>query len=109
VRSWLPLLGGNALTNVVETQTLGIVTIEIFLAPASISMQGLKNEGQGIVLTANSLKYGNEVSRINIGANTAAVIAGIPGEPASYSLSDLQFRIVRYLIAPEFHQSLPPY
>jgi hypothetical protein len=42
VRSWLSLLGGNASTNVVDTQMLGIVTIELVLAPASILMQGQK-------------------------------------------------------------------
>ncbi len=30
----------------------------------------------------------------------------LPDETASYSLSDLQFRIVRYLMPPEFYQSL---
>jgi hypothetical protein len=35
VRSWLSLLGGNASTNVIDTQMLGIVTIEIVLAPAT--------------------------------------------------------------------------
>ena len=106
VRSWLSLLGGNASTNVVETQTLGIVTIEIVLAPASILMQGLKNEGLAIAIAANVLPYRNEVNRANIAANTAAVAAAIPEETASYSLSDLQFRIVRYLMPPEFYQSL---
>ena len=42
VRSWLSLLGGNASTNVIDTQMLGIVTIELVLAPASILMQGQK-------------------------------------------------------------------
>ena len=48
--SLLSLLGCNASTNVVETQTLGIVTIEIVLAPASILMQGQKNETVAIGL-----------------------------------------------------------
>jgi hypothetical protein len=55
VRSWLSLLGGNASTNVVETQTLGIVTFEIVLAPASILMQGTKNENQAAVTVNNAL------------------------------------------------------
>ncbi len=36
VRSWLSLLGGYASTNVVDTPMLGIVTIEIVLAQASM-------------------------------------------------------------------------
>ncbi len=57
MRSWLSLLGGNASTNVVETQTLGIVTIEIVLAPASILMQGTKNENQAAVTVNNALTF----------------------------------------------------
>ena len=38
--SWLSLLGGNASTNVVDTQMLGIVTIEIVLAPANMLILG---------------------------------------------------------------------
>jgi len=106
VRSWLSLLGGNASTNVVETQTLGIVTIEIVLAPASILMQGTKNENQAAVTVNNALIYRSEVDRTNIAAATAAITAAIPDEPASYSLSDLQFRIVRYLMPREFYDSI---
>jgi hypothetical protein len=106
VRSWLSLLGGNASTNVVETQTLGIVTIELVLAPASMLMQGSKNEGIAAIAVNTALTFRTEVNRANIGANTAAITAAIPEEPASYSLSDLQFRIVRYLMPPEFYSSL---
>ena len=45
VRSWLSLLGGNASTNIIDTQMLGIVTIELVLAPASILMLGAPNAG----------------------------------------------------------------
>jgi hypothetical protein len=106
VRSWLSLLGGNASTNVIDTQMMGIVTIELVLAPASMLMQGQKNEGTAIVNANVALPFRAEVNRANIGANTAAITAAIPEEPASYSLSDLQFRIVRYLMPPEFYQSL---
>ncbi len=84
---------------------LGIVTIELVLAPASILMQGQKNENQAAVTISNALIYRSEVNRTNIGAATAAITAAIPEEPASYSLSDLQFRIVRYLMPPEFYSS----
>jgi hypothetical protein len=69
-------------------------------------MQGQKNEGTAIVNANVALPFRAEVNRANIGANTAAITAAIPEEPASYSLSDLQFRIVRYLMPPEFYQSL---
>jgi hypothetical protein len=68
-------------------------------------MQGRKNENQAIVAVHNALPFRTEVNRPNIGADTAAVAAAIPAEPASYSLSDLQFRIVRYLMPPEFDSS----
>jgi hypothetical protein len=106
VRSWLSLLGGNASTNVVETQTLGIVTIELVLAPASILMQGTRNEGTAIVTVNQALTFRNEVNRANITGDTAAVAAAIPAETASYTLSDLQFRIVRYLMPREFYDSI---
>ena len=57
VRSWFSLLGGNASTNVVDTQMLGIVTIELVLAPASILMQGRKNEGTAAIATGNWCYY----------------------------------------------------
>jgi hypothetical protein len=40
IRSWLSLFGGNASTQVVDTQMLGTVTVEIQLAPASILLLG---------------------------------------------------------------------
>ncbi len=84
---------------------LGIVTIEIVLAPAAMLMQGQKNEGTAMVSTATALPFRTEVNRTNITAKTASITAAIPEEPANYSLSDLQFRIVRYLMPPEFYSS----
>jgi hypothetical protein len=49
VRSWLSLLGGNASTNIIDTQMLGIVTIELVLAPATILMKGQENDNNAIV------------------------------------------------------------
>jgi hypothetical protein len=69
-------------------------------------MQGQKNEGQAAVTVADAGIFRDEVNRANIGAATAAIAAAIPAEPASYTLSDLQFRIVRYLMPPEFYSSL---
>ena len=69
VRSWLSLLGGNASTNIIDTQILGVVTIELVLAPASILMLGAPNAGFPIVTVAESLEYRAEVNRTNIGGH----------------------------------------
>ena len=105
VRSWLSLLGGNASTNIIDTQMLGIVTIELVLAPASMLILGLPNAGQDVVTVADSLSFRNEVNRTNITAATAAVAAVIPAESLDYNLSDLEFRIVRYLMPAEFYEA----
>jgi len=105
VRSWLSLLGGNASTNIIDTQMLGIVTIELVLAPASMLMLGTENSGTPAVTVAKAKIYRDEVNRTNIGADTAAVDAVIPPEPINYTLSDLEFRIVRYLMPSEFYDA----
>jgi len=106
VRSWLSLLGGNASTNVVDTQMLGIVTIEIVLAPASMLILGSNATGYTADLAgATSLPYRQQVGRGTVGA-TAFRTAAFAEETNDYSLSDLQFRIVRYLMPPEFYSSL---
>jgi hypothetical protein len=106
VRSWLSLLGGNASTNVVETQTLGIVTIELVLAPASMLILGSTATGYTADLAgATSLPYRQQVGRNTVGA-TAFRTAALDPETNDYSLSDLQFRIVRYLMPREFYDSI---
>jgi hypothetical protein len=52
VRSWLSLLGGNASTNIIDTQMLGIVTIELVLAPATMLMLGTRCNRYGADLLA---------------------------------------------------------
>ena len=106
VRSWLSLLGGNASTNIIDTQMLGIVMIELVLAPASMLMLGQSNSGQVAVAVNTALTFRAEVGRPNIAAATVAVAAVIPDEGPNYSLSDLEFRIVRYLMPTEFYSSL---
>jgi hypothetical protein len=69
-------------------------------------MQGLKNEGTATVAANIALQFRTEVNRANITAATAAITAAIPAETASYTLSDLQFRIVRYLMPREFYDSI---
>jgi hypothetical protein len=104
VRSWLSLFGGNASTQVVDTQMLGTVTIEIQLAPASILMLGVATSAtgtaDGVTVAANGPSK-IEVGRTDIAANTGrgAVIAG---ERADYTLTNLEFRCVRYHMGPEF-------
>jgi hypothetical protein len=106
VRSWLSLLGGNASTNVVDTQMLGIVTIEIVLAPASMLILGSNATGYTADLAgATSLPYRQQVGRGTVGA-TAFRTAAFAEETNDYSLSDLQFRIVRYLMPREFYDSI---
>ena len=62
VRSWLSLFGGNASTQVVDTQMLGTVTVEIQLAPASILMLGAAQTAAGVTALLNTPSK-NEVGR----------------------------------------------
>ena len=105
VRSWLSLLGGNASTNIIDTQMFGVITIEMVLAPASILMTGRQNNNQAIVVVNTNLPFRDEVGRDALVVNTAAVAAAIPAESANYTLSDLEFRIVRYLMPSEFYEA----
>ena len=107
VRSWLSLLGGNASTNVVDTQMLGIVTIELVLAPSSMLILGTNATGYTADLTAaDNFVYRKQVGRTTLAAATAFRTAAFAEEAIDYNLSDLQFRIVRYLMPPEFYSSL---
>ena len=101
VRSWLSLFGGNASTQVIDTQMLGTVTIEIQLAPASILMLGTNPTATGVTIVENTTSK-NEVGRALIAADIAARTAAIAGETADYTLTNLEFRVVRYHMGPEF-------
>ena len=101
VRSWLSLFGGNASTQVVDTQMLGTVTVEIQLAPASILMLGVAPVA-GAVTVANNTPSKTEVGRAVLGAEVAARTAAIAAETADYTLTNLEFRCVRYHMGPEF-------
>jgi hypothetical protein len=106
VRSWLSLLGGNASTNIIDTQMLGIVTIELVLAPASMLMLGANAAGYtGDLAVATSGPFYDEVGRTRSGV-VAYRTAATADEGVNYSLSDLDFRIVRYLMPREFYDSL---
>ncbi len=59
-------------------------------------MQGQKNEAVAVVTVATAAQFRTEINRDDIAAATALITAPIAQEAASYSLSDLQFRIVRH-------------
>jgi hypothetical protein len=106
VRSWLSLLGGNASTNIIDTQMLGICTIELVLAPATMLMLGTNSTGNTAALAgATSLPFREQVGRGTVG-NVGNRTAALPAETLEYSLSNLEFRIVRYLMPREFYDSL---
>jgi hypothetical protein len=54
VRSWLSLFGGNASTQVVDTQMLGTVTVEIQLAPSTILMTGAAQTAADVTAANNT-------------------------------------------------------
>ena len=101
VRSWLCLFGGNASTQVIDTQMLGTVTIEIQLAPASILMLGVASTNGG-VSAANNTASKTEVGRAALTIDTGFRDAPLPAETADYTLTNLEFRCVRYHMGPEF-------
>ena len=105
VRSWLSLFGGNASTQVVDTQMLGTVTIEIQLAPASMLILGTATEAtadnEGVTIVQNA-KSKDQVGRADRLANTGRNAAAIAAERADYTLNNLEFRCVRYHMGPEF-------
>ena len=108
VRSWLSLLGGNASTNIIDTQMLGIVTIEIVLAPATMLMLGSTHDAAytADLAAATNAPYREQVGRGILGADVAFRAGLAAPETLDYSLSDLEFRIVRYLMPREFYDSL---
>ena len=101
VRSWLSLFGGNASTQVVDTQMLGTVTVEIQLAPASILMLGVAQANVDVTVALNTPSK-NEVGRTVLGEATGLRGAALAPERADYTLTNLEFRCVRYHMGPEF-------
>jgi hypothetical protein len=86
---------------------LGTVTIEIQLAPASILMLGT-------AITANDVPFGangNTPSKLEVGRAALTVNTGVRGaalaaETADYTLTNLEFRCVRYHMGPEFDMAM---
>jgi hypothetical protein len=102
VRSWLSLFGGNSSTQVVDTQMLGTVTIEIQLAPSSILMEGAKTVAGAVTRDDNSPSK-TEVGRDTIASGGIAQRGtALAGENPDYTLTNLEFRCVRYHMGPEF-------
>ena len=102
VRSWLSLFGGNSSTQVVDTQMLGTVTVEIQLAPASILMLGAAQVAAAVTKAANTASK-TEVGRALIGdGGVAQRGATLAAETADYTLTNLEFRCVIYHMGPEF-------
>ena len=103
IRSWLSMLGGNASTNIIDTSILGLVTIEITLAPSAITMLGRANAGAAIaaVTVANS--------EVGLAVVAGAAIAGGGATAAqgnSYHLGDVKFSMVRYDMPAEYYDSV---
>ena len=105
VRSWLSLFGGNASTQIIDTQMLGTVTIEIQLAPASILMLGAAQANAGVTIVNNTASK-TEVYRAVLGANVALRGGVLAAETADYTLTNLEFRCVRYHMGPEFDNAV---
>jgi hypothetical protein len=80
---------------------LGTVTVEIQLAPASILMLGGAQAAAGVTV-ANNTPSKTEVGRAVLGAAIAQRGAVLAPENADYTLTNLEFRCVRYQMGPEF-------
>jgi len=99
VRSWLSLLGGNASTQIIDTALLGLVTLEITLAPASMLMNGVAVGGA--VTAAENKPSKLEVGRGDDGTAKDAT-SNLAEETADYKLSNIKFYMARYHMDPEF-------
>ena len=102
--TWLSLFGGNASTQVVDTQMLGTVTVEIQTAPATILMTGVAQTAAGVAIADNTPTK-TEVGRAAIAAADAQRGAVLAPETADYTLTNLEFRCIRYHMGPEFDQA----
>ncbi len=69
VRSWLSLFGINASTQVVYTQILGTVTVEIQVALANILMLGAEQVAAAVT-AAN-----NQPSKLSVGRGAGVAVA----------------------------------
>ena len=104
IRSWIGPLGGNCSTNIIDSNILGIVSVEIVLAPSSCLILGIPTVAGGVT-AANNLPGRTEVGRAAIGADIAALGAGlsVAAENIGYSLDNVEFSIVRYHMPAEWY------
>jgi hypothetical protein len=79
---------------------LGTVTVEIQLAPAAILMTGV-SQVAAAVTAANDLASKTGVGR-GVGVAVAQRGATLAAETQDHTLTNLEFRCVRYHMGPEF-------
>lgn len=79
IKNWLGLLGGNASTTCIDTNIIGTVQIRITLAPATCLILGR--------------------------AQTNAV-TNVAGAPLNYTLSDINFSIMKYDMPESFYDEV---
>ena len=80
---------------------VGTVTIEIQIAPANILMLGAANVDGGVT-AADNTNSKTEVGRAVIGADIGARADPLAAETADFTLTNIEFRCVRYHMSPEF-------
>jgi hypothetical protein len=104
IRSWIGPLGGHCSTNIIDGNLLGIVSVEITLAPSSCLMLGVPTIVGGVT-AGNNTAARNEVGRGPIGVDILQLGAGlsVAGENINYSLDNVEFSIVRYHMPAEWY------
>ncbi len=106
IRSWIGPLGGNCSTNIIDSNILGIVSVELTLAPSSCLMLGIPTVAGGVAVNANIVTKA-ALNRAQIGAPIAALPGGtfIPAQNIGYSLDNVEFSIVRYHMPAEWYNA----
>ena len=104
IRSWLGLLG-NASTNVIDTNILGTVSIEITLAPGSCLIKSTLPTA-GTVSVANATPILNSLNRTvwNAACTATAAATAALATNGNYSLTDVTFTICRYDMPSQFYE-----
>jgi hypothetical protein len=103
IRSWIGPLGGNCSTNIIDSNILGVTTVELTLAPASMLMLGFTPVANvNGIADADSGPFRQQVGRLPFGVGIAAG-AALDAQPVGYSIKDVDFTIVRYHMPTEFY------
>ena len=113
IRSWLSLFGGNASTSILDTQSVGTITVEIVLAPGNMLMLGtqtsaiaaLAGDGTGGLQINDFKPYFDETGTTAPGAaiGRGGVLAGATSH--DYTLNNVKFSITRYHLDPAFYEA----